>query len=593
MTRAPAPHAPPLMDPADALALARAVVALEGGSWSDRRAGRLYDAARALVLLLLEVAADSGDPALLDALVSSIAERGAGRDDDAKWQLHHLASHHASVAPSIDNALRDAARLPVPLIRSGIAAGLSERAQRALSGQGDATDDEARAIVQALTRDADVDVRATARQALGGYAETAWAPYFSRNPLDAMPADRAAALRGPLDAAAAALEIHRTPGLKAALDALPDELALPLLDAWMRLTHPFFSDDKDALLARWTQLDTDASHFAVRVREGDLDRALLGDNALLGQAIGRLPEAQRVAFGTTLAELLVSPSEDGKISRWSLGGLLAQIWPEDRDPSPLLDIASRARADPDDAVYLIERVLSLPAITLALDGLVDQYLARAPGMTTSHRVLLAKHLAAHAHPRLRAEADVLVRSGDEAERGWALHYLLGAGHDRARDPSKGRIAVAALDVPALRPLVLGSPVLRPMAGAELRKRLRAARLTGDDALLACWDEPPEFFATLPEKITAILREAREAAAEPREAVHSLPPVSMWTERDWAWVERAGATDHFMFALALGRHADAALVPLLERWLAASKGGTRRILERALQKCRGELSEEEM
>jgi hypothetical protein len=257
VSRDPLRDEPPLLEPDVAIRLARGAVAyaLSPGPYEGLGRGsvtshRLAAAADDAFWVALDVAIDTGDPRVLDAVL----EAAGGLDDLSPH--HDFADAAAAIVPqlpAITNELRDAARSASGPMRAAVATALARRAVRSLAGRGDATDAEAARIVAALACDIDGEVRKAARTALGAHGAPAWAPFFDTDPLRALPAAEAARLRRPLDRAAAVMEAVVPAGrtVAPALAALPDELALPFCEHFVRTRFAFIERGASAVVDRW------------------------------------------------------------------------------------------------------------------------------------------------------------------------------------------------------------------------------------------------------------------------------------------------------------------------------------------------------
>ena len=620
MSRSPLPNEPPLLDPERALRLAEDARAFlkSPGDWSSAEGSLLaWLVAQDAALLALEVAIDTKDPALLAATLE-LAE-DAARGDDVAFQVHELAFSEAAeeilphVSGPITNRVRECARSAARTLRRATGIALAPRALRSMRGEGDDGDDDALKIVLALTRDDTPWVRTATREALGGVAPPAWAAFFDRDPLASRSAAEAARLRGPLDRAAALfdeLDPRDVSALADAMAELPDDLAVPMLDAFMRARSVVSAKGAEPLLERWARLDTDGSRLLAWLRGKNADDALSREGERIGEALAKRPSAEVVPIALEVARLMAGLDAREDIMRLStVQGVLKKAWP-DVDPTPLLEVvlgaplARAAEPDPDPPVGMVDVKRSMliqvalaprPALSALAEAMVGAHLAGFPGRWARVKASVRNRLLEIPHPRLRAHAEEVLRSGDGREAAWALHYLLKGGHDPARDPEPDAILRAAALDPRLRAAMI---VHQPPGALEaLREHLAREHLTPHEAIavghsiVAIRNDRPS-----PEEWAA-LRRARLAAEEVLDRAIALlvVPASLgdWAAEDHAYLERTieehGRHERVatLAALTMSMRADASWIPLLERLLTRAPKDAIEDVSDALAICRGE------
>ena len=620
MSRSPLPNEPPLLDPERALRLAEDARAFlkSPGDWSSAEGSLLaWLVAQDAALLALEVAIDTKDPALLAATLE-LAE-DAARGDDVAFQVHELAFSEAAeeilphVSGPITNLVRECARSKARTLRRATGIALAPRALRSKRGEGDDGDDEALKIVLALTKDDAPWVRTSTREALGGVAPPAWAAFFDRDPLASRSAAEAARLRGPLDRAAALfdeLDTRDVSALAGAMAELPDELALPMLDAFMRARNVVSAKGAEPLLERWARLDTDGSRLLAWLEDKKRRDSSPRDGERIGRALAKRPPAERVPIALRVAALIAPLDAPKDIIKLSIAeGVLKEAWP-DVDPTPLLEIALGAplaqagEPDPDPTVGRIDikrsmliRTALAPrgALAALTEPMIEALLAGFPGRWGRAAAVIRGRLLTIAHPRLRAHAEELMRSGQGTDAGWALHYLMTGGHDPIRDPEPAAILRAAALDPRLRAAMLehGPPGTREV----LREHLAAGRLAPHEAITVGHSIKVVSKEDLrPDEWTA-LRRARNETEDviDRGVALLVVPDSIrdWTAEDHAYLERTieehGRHERVasLAALTMEMRADASWIPLLERVLARAPEDAIENVKDALAICRGE------
>lgn len=545
MPRSPLRNEPPLLDADRAIRLVEDATALRRSfpELDDIRLEMVlsklpFDAA----LFALETAADTGDPRVLAAALDlTIARRDPTR---IEYELASIAQVILPNITEVDNRVRDCARSKSSELRAYTAMGLGERALRSMRGEGDEVDAEAASIVFALTKDEDNFVRKCAREALGGAAPPAWAPFFARDPLATRPAAEAAGLRGPLDRAAEALEkgVHKdaTP-LAEAIAELPDELAGPILDAWMRATGGWSKRGAEPLVDRWLALDEE--RLVAWARETDF----MDIHAAQRSIAPALRRRGDVDGCMRLAQLCLElGADDDETSRMaSLADLLAHAWPEEADPTALLELglgAPLAEAgalawDEDSHSYARAKLREIALAPRAglealLEPLAGALVAGFPGRWEKDAKTIRERLIELAHPALRAHAEAWLRGDDEDAIAWALRHLVRGGHEPDRDPPPEALLRDAARDARLRAVMLTEPELRSAAQELLRIRLVELGAGERIDLAASLIDAGEALA--PEEWAAV-RAARGAIEEPAEALFALPPPEAWTEEDGAFV----------------------------------------------------------
>ena len=624
MLRSPLTTEPPLLDVERALRLANDARAFlsEREVWKDAEGAPLarwvaLDAA----LVALDVALDARDPHLLHAVLE-LAEEAADRWDDEPFHPDlSLANAAEKILPevrAITESVEACAASPSDFVRLATARGLAPRAIRSLRGEGDAVDRDAARVVLGLLEDGTYWVRAETRKALGEVAPPAWVAFFDRDPLASRSAAEAARLRGPLDRAAEALETlseRDARPLAGAIAELPDALAAPILESFVRGAFLLGHQGADALLERWVGLDAEGARVVAWLARED-GRKDKQDGERIGAAIRTLPPERAAAIALRVARFI--HGLDFPSDTTALGGataVLAAAWPDEVDPSPLLELVLDAELDraaaldaaplgmlreiPRDGILRVA-LAPRPAFALTLDRLVDFFLRGFPGRWDRVRDAVTERLVEARHSRLRAHAEAMLREGDAEAAGWALRHLIAGGHDPESDPEPEAILAAACADPRLRAAVVANHALCKRAREPLRAHLIAGGLTPPDALeLARSMDGPDGVPVLEPDEWAAVRQAREALVEVDHralALHALPPLEGWIEADHRFVERLfeehGAAELVTSVAisALGRRAGPELVPLLERLLERARPEATEDVRRCLDRCRGEEDE---
>jgi len=617
MTRTPLTNEPPLLDPERALRLVEDARAIRKGPGDWQRADHDEIAASLLedaALLALDVAIDTGDPRLLEAALELAEDADGGYwEDDFAGLAEQLVPHVAAIT----NAIRDCARSPSDSLRESTAKALGPRALRSMKGKGDEHDAEAAQIVFSLAKDEVGAVRKSARDALGGVAPPAWAALFPRDPLASRPAAEAAALRGPLDRAAELLDMQGMSDaepLATAIAELPDDLAMPILDRFLRIPYGLHAKGAGALLERWVTGDADGARLFAwleEIPEGNRDE----DGERIGALLARRSDEERVALGMRLAPLLfrfgerVDRAERGSIySLKAAEGALKGCWPDEADPTPLLELrlgaplAEAGAPDPgprrvDLGVHALERVALAPRASFEAiaEPLVDAFLAGFPGRWARIADSASSRLLEVSHPRLRAHAEAQLREGSaDKEIGWALRYLVGGGHDPTIDPEPAALLATAARDPRLRAAMTEDHHLSEVARELLRAQLTEGALSPHEAIVLARSIAVASEEDLTEAEWAALAEAREQAAlrDRAAAMYVLAYREEWSAADHAFAERLagehGGDEHVASLMSLGFYQRPApeRVPLLERLLAHRHDReTREEIRDAIEMCR--------
>ena len=616
------PNEPPLLEDERAIRLAEEATAFfhapgEGLHELSRLAVKTaMDAAH----LALETAIDTGDPRVLDAALELATQRARGWGEERfEIEIALAASEIFPVLTTIDNRVRECARSSSRFLRQLTAKGLGPRALRSLRGESaeaDAeVDAEAAGIVFALTKDEDADVRAAAREALGGAAPPAWATFFPRDPLATLPAAEAARLRGPLDRAAEALEegvSKDAAPLAEPIAELPDELATPILDAWMKTSRAAQAKGAEPLIERWLRLDPEGERTEAWLRSMGDDNPMLESGARVGALIKRLPVEQARAIGLRVAAFLTDDRAH-PYGRMYGEGLLTACWPDEADPTPLLELAlgapiadAAALPDAEDASLanstFVQLALAPATLEVLLEPLVDAFLAGLPGRWARLRYQVPDRLLEVAHPRLRAHAEALLREGEGEALTWALRYLTSGGHDPSVDPPVERLLGDAAREPRLRAAMLKDRKLRAPADHLLRAQLASGELPPEEVITvaATFHDASDEASLHPEE-WAVVRRARvqiEAPADRASAVGVLPPFARWTAEDHAFVDSLiddhGGDDGVAIRITVGlvpsldrTSPSPELVPLFERLLAQASPRAADFILPTLKSCRGE------
>ncbi len=614
MPRVPLRNEPTLLDAERARRLAEDARALLHAKHEDFcddwvRMRLIARSAFDATLVALEVATDTSDPHVLAAALELAHERIRCDRDPFDYEIATIAESLLPHCTEISNRVRECARSKSEYLRCACARALGPRALRSLRGEGDDADAEAAAIVFALTKDKDADVRAAARDALEGMAPPAWAAFFERDPLASRTAAEAAKLRLPLDRAAKALEdrIDRDVSpLAAPLAELPDELAAPILDAWVKIPFATEAEGAEPLLERWITLDADGAKIAAFLDRGD---AMLysTEGARIGAVLARRPSEQAVAVCLRLAAILPRLERRETLALEMAEELIRLAWPDDADPRPLLEAALASSledaAQNDDGgsedaelVFgkLIEHAIApRPSFRHIVEALVDAFVAGFPGRWGRARIEIESRLLDVVHPRLRAHAEACLRSGDALA--WALKYLTRGGHDSEHDPTPDAILREAVRDPTLRAALLRDSELAESAEQHLRALLAGGELDAAGTLvfahnLVRYDDESSL---RPEEWAAV-RRARAQLEERDElsfALDVLPPIP--SADDLEFLERLvdlhGHDPAFAFHVvhALEKRAAPELVPLLERLGERAGTSMQGRVREAIEVCRGE------
>ena len=571
-------------------------------------------------LVALEVAIDTGDPQLLSAALE-------GADEVEEWGRFDHEFTHASAAevilqtlPSITNVARDCARSDSSYLRAGVARGLGTRALRSLEGKGDAVDAEAARMVTALLNDADPTVRKDARDSLGGMAPPAWITFFPSDPIASRSASEATRLRPLLDAAAAALEkgLHKhTQAFAEAVAALPDDLALPILESWIRTENALFVEGVGPLLVRWLQGDAEGERLTRWLTEEEHKNALVYLDKVAA-ALRQTSQAQCVASCLRFARWLLQPAESPTV-QYAVGSFLSKAWPPDADRLPLLElvlgssVATAAVSEPSEHetshrrydTSLTEALVAPgPGFAALKDVLIDAFVAGLPGRWKIISWRVTEALQSLRDPRLRAYAEGLLQTGGENAT-WALQYLTGAGHDPEVDPPIRQTLTAAIRHASTREAVLKASDLVEHVRKPLRAMLLKEGLTPDERIEIAFragdvkgqrDEDGFDFS---EEEQRVIRTARVVLQDERYvalALRLIPKFPGWTQEDHEFVTRAlhrfGEDGPVTITLAriFEDAATPALLPLAEELSRISSKHAAHWVRRAVQACRPKKEE---
>lgn len=566
-------------------------------------------------LVALEVATDTGDPHLLSAALE-------GAYESEEWGRLEREEVYATAAEeilpgmaTITNVVRDCVRSDSADLRAAAAKGLGARALRALQGGGDPVDAEAARIVTTLMQDPDPDVRRQARKSLGGLAPPAWLTFFASDPLASRSAADAARLRAPLDAAAEALEkglYQHGQAFEDAIAALPNDLAVPILESWMRSEGTLFRASS-SLLDRWVLGDENGERVVRWIMEDHKEVSYHCEK--VAEAVRRAPREQLVACCLRAARSVMGPDES-ETTRYALGRFLENAWPSDADRTPLLEIAfgtplaEAAKTLPTEKPFGTRHdypILKLafaqgPGLEALKDTLIDIFVAGAPGLWASTMWVLKDAIATFQDVRLRACAEAQLSKGED-EATWALSYLTGIGHDPEVDPPILRTLTTAIQHPATRKAVLRSPdliakVKRPLRGLLTRDDLTPEELIEIATRAGNAKNSKEGFDFTDEEMV-IIRTARVLLQDETSvafALHLIPPFPGWTEKDHEFVTRAlhrfGEDGPVTLTLAkiLEDAASPALLPIAEELSRIATPHASRWVRRAVEACRPKSEE---
>src|SRR5690606_27280625 len=146
----------------------------------------------------------------------------------------------------------------------------------------------------------------------------------------------------PLDRAAEALEkgVRKDAApLAEAIAELPDDLATPILDAWIRTPFSRGAENTTPLLERWLVLDPDGERTVSWLRALKGDDLDLESGARIGALVKLLPTEHARAIGLRVAAFLAEDDDRAPYGSMNAEGLLTACWPDDADPTPLLELA--------------------------------------------------------------------------------------------------------------------------------------------------------------------------------------------------------------------------------------------------------------
>lgn len=572
-----------------------------------------YRAALDASLVAVEVATDTGDPHLLSAALE-------GAYDAARWDRLEAEETFAAAVeeilprqPEITNRIRECARSRSPVIRAATAAGLGARALRSLQGQGDAVDAEAARIVVELMKDKDPEVRQRARESVAGMAPPAWLTFFPSDPLASRSASEAARLRAPLDAAAEALEKGIYLHTRAFMDAiaqLPDELAVPILEAWARTRGALSREGSDTLLERWLRGDDEGERLLRWLLDGKHEEALINVEKA-GVALQRAPHAQRIASCLRIAHALVR--SEANMREYQLSQVLTHAWPRDVDRTQLLEIALGTSLQEASNTPALQRnnaaifqlvMIPGPGLETVKSALIEAYLAGAPGRWQSTAFQLEKAALTMRDARLRAHAERQLSEGGKGVT-WALEYLTGVGHDPATDPPVAQILLTAIQDAATRAVITKVPALvekvkQPLRAMILQPGLAPEEVVNLAAFAGAATEAPRKgsrYDFTEDEMRAICaaRVLLENDSDVVVALNTLPEFSGWTESDYAFVEdtiRRFGSGRVAIILAgvFEKAASPKLLPLAEELLRVASPHALVWARRAVKACRAKQEE---
>lgn len=558
-------------------------------------------------LVAVEVATDTGDPHLLSAALEDAYEAASWDRLEDEYVFAVAVEEILPLQPEITNRVRECARSRSPTLRAATATGLGARAIRSLQGMGDEVDAEAARIVVALTKDADPQVRQQARESLAGLAPPAWLTFFPTDPLASRSASEAARFRAPLDAAAEAIEkglYGHTQALVEAIAQLPDDLAEPILEAWVRTEGALSVEGAATLLDRWLHGDATGQRLLRWLLDEKQERALLQGEAVAA-ALRRKPPTQIIASCLRIAEELAR--SETNVGQYQLSGVLERAWPKEADRVPLLEAAlgasiqeaSHTPATKRSSTALFQLAFAPgPGLEPLSDLLIEVFLAGAPGCWQSSSWYLERTALTFRDPRLRAYAERQIHEGGKGLK-WALEYLLGAGHDPNTDAPVEQVLSALVRQPTTRAAVLKVPNLARAAKTMLRAMLLQADLTPEERIdLASTvssanhqDDPQTPFCFTDEEMLAI-RAARlllETDDYLPRALHLLPKFPDWTDEDHAFVaamvRRYGEGRlSLILSQVLEEAASPTLLPLAEELLRISAPQAKTWARRAVKAC---------
>ena len=561
-------------------------------------------------LVAVEVATDTGDPHLLSAALDGACEAASWDRLEDEHVFAVAVEEILPLQPEITNRIRECARSRSSTLRASTAKGLGARAVRSLQGMGDEVDAEAARMVVALTNDADAQVRKQARASLAGLAPPAWLTFFPSDPLASRSASDAARFRAPLDAAAEALEkglYRHTQALVDAIALLPDDLAEPILEAWMRMRGALSVEGAATLLDRWLRGDESGERLLRWLLDEKQDEALLQGEAV-ALALRRTPPAQIIASCLSIAEELAR--SEVSLRQYQLSQVLERAWPAEADRIPLLEAAlgtsiqeagNTPAAKRNDAALFQLALARGPGLDPLIDVLIEAFLAGAPGRWQSTVWRLEQTTLTFRDPRLRAYAE---RQLHEEGKGmtWALEYLLGTGHDPNTDAPIEQILNTFVRQPTTRATVLKMPNLAGKAKATLRTMLLQTDLAPEELMGLASTVSRAYVQLDPltkervfdftdDEMKAI-RSARVLLKKDDDVVTALgllPTFPGWTDEDHAFVtetvRRFGdGRMSLMLSLTFEKAASPTLLPLAEELLRISAPEAKKWARRAVKAC---------
>ncbi|MSP63436.1 MAG: hypothetical protein EXR72_24450 [Myxococcales bacterium] len=418
-----------------------------------------------------------GDPSLIPEIASAIEalEPWDKHPDDhlqaACFGLRHLL---AAGAP-VDDTVRALAASPDAEVRQAVAEGLNPSGKEEI------------ALLERLARDPVTEVRLPARAKLAKVREVEWWIGKWKSDPVARLSQEEQGRTGPAIARIAALldePSYKMEGLLKELAALakelPDVLAVELAECVLSGARygVRVPDLGTMMLAREGGIE--ALRRVVATRDGNAH--LFFDDAA-AEMIRGLDAARQVEVCYAFArEALTAPQEE-RLQQGGLPNRLAEIagkaWPKEAPLAELLDrlltIPPSVNHELDWSASCLDDALATPGADLA--PIVDRVLAAAaegfPGswkrLGRSLETLLERAPVA----KLRAAAERAVEGGGKEAVVWGIELLLGRAWDKARDPSKGKLAARLYADPRYHQAILDTTTLRdkvlPLQRAELRR----------------------------------------------------------------------------------------------------------------------------
>ncbi len=524
----------------------------------DRETGRFPAAVEAL-RFAIAAAGLLREPRILPAILRAVpfaSDRYRGLSDEDGDTLaagiKRLLRQIRSMTPDV----RRMARSRDPAVRLAVAGALRP------------LDPDAIALLTELARDPAPAVRAAAASSLGSpHAPPWWWGVFPKDPLADRPADEVARLREPLARTTELLRLgsfeirDRLAELRTGLAELPDDLARQGLECFFRredwaYLHRHTGLELATLLVERDPQDEVAlrlfRHWASRPRGS-------GYAGLFGEALTGSSAAVRERLCRRALGLLPDEDDEDDSDRWyqmgsAVSDLFKTLWPPEADPTFLFerllggpldrpleeetrkphDIGALGAAVRRDPNYWLRGLVEHERVDIlrVLDPVLAAFERGFPPPWDCIDYKLRNRLAGLRDPRVRAVAERML-TGTSESAGWALSYLVGAGHDPSRDPAPTDIIRRAFDDPRLRPVVFHAPDLLVRVLPAARTALRAGAVTADEArwivetLRALWG--PTLYVPADEKSLCDRR------AKVAELVAPDPLPGPLDEEEWAAV----------------------------------------------------------